>query len=560
MKAILGEYVEALKERDELDVLLPKLLSEMDINPISTIQKGVRQFGVDVPAVGIDPDDGKRKLFAFVIKRGDIGRGKDWTGETNSVKPSIEEAFELYFTKMVPEEHKHLDKKVVLVTSGLLKQELTVDWAALTERFKTQGQLSLWNSHELVSYLQRFMLNETIFSKKDGEKLRKALALAGDVDYQRAELHSLLYEKLGFTEEFSSTTKMTPQQARIGAVQANLFTRMFASRALDADNLKQALFASERNILWQQHRKLIEANGTTVKQLDKQCLEASNIYHEQAKAYTKFLKPYSSIRNGLSVCANFGSLFSVLLFEQIGILASIGLMQQASPDAQCSNEASATLDILQSLIENHTGCGSPRLDENVIDVDLALSFLIKMGREKVAEEWLASLTERLIGTFAAKQFFPVLSIDELLQKNTPPLSVPQGYSYISRILAHLAAWTVVLDRNDLYELFAISQQKAFFWVHVHSWHPETKDYDKFLAQPLNATGVIESRIDFPMDRDAYAKRRRANFSRPQFEIPPKISASQPYLLLACRHFRTMPPPLLLFCEQSSPVPSDFESN
>ncbi|RLF31810.1 MAG: hypothetical protein DRN08_07415, partial [Thermoplasmata archaeon] len=76
MKLIIREYLSLLKESNELDQLLPDLLLAMDIEPISRTQTGVRQYGVDVAAVGID-EDGKKTLFLFTIKQGDIGR-TDW--------------------------------------------------------------------------------------------------------------------------------------------------------------------------------------------------------------------------------------------------------------------------------------------------------------------------------------------------------------------------------------------------------------------------------------------------------------------------------------------------
>lgn len=60
MRFILSEYITLLKEDGELDTLITDLLVGMKITPISIPQRG-RQHGVDIAAVGIDPDDGKKK-------------------------------------------------------------------------------------------------------------------------------------------------------------------------------------------------------------------------------------------------------------------------------------------------------------------------------------------------------------------------------------------------------------------------------------------------------------------------------------------------------------------
>ncbi len=57
MKLILTDYIASLKEDRELDSLLQDLLREYDFEIIYGPQKGVRQYGVDIYAVGLDADD-----------------------------------------------------------------------------------------------------------------------------------------------------------------------------------------------------------------------------------------------------------------------------------------------------------------------------------------------------------------------------------------------------------------------------------------------------------------------------------------------------------------------
>ena len=51
-----------LKESGELDQLLADLLLCMEIEPISRAQVGVRQYGVDIAAVGPDPEDANNTI------------------------------------------------------------------------------------------------------------------------------------------------------------------------------------------------------------------------------------------------------------------------------------------------------------------------------------------------------------------------------------------------------------------------------------------------------------------------------------------------------------------
>jgi hypothetical protein len=81
MKLVFREYLASLRERRELDVVLPDLLSELGFNVISRPSVGTRQYGVDVAAVGRDTDPktgvSEEKLYLFSIKQGDLTRN-DW--------------------------------------------------------------------------------------------------------------------------------------------------------------------------------------------------------------------------------------------------------------------------------------------------------------------------------------------------------------------------------------------------------------------------------------------------------------------------------------------------
>ncbi|MEX2165257.1 MAG: hypothetical protein WD823_13590, partial [Sulfuricaulis sp.] len=128
MKLILAQYLRTLKERDEFDRLLPDLLLAMGYVPTSKPQTGIRQYGVDLAAVGL-AEDGVRELLLLVIKRGDIGRS-DWDSGPQSVRQSLNEVFDVYLKTHVEPGHESLRKRIVLATTGDLKQD--TQWAATT--------------------------------------------------------------------------------------------------------------------------------------------------------------------------------------------------------------------------------------------------------------------------------------------------------------------------------------------------------------------------------------------------------------------------------------------
>ncbi len=119
MKLIIKEYLSLLKESKELDTLLPDLLLSMGFETISLPQIGATQYGVDIAAIGKDID-GKKKLFIFTIKQGDIGRN-DWCENKQAVKQSLDQIRDVYFNFHIPTQYKNLPKVIVLCTGGYLK-------------------------------------------------------------------------------------------------------------------------------------------------------------------------------------------------------------------------------------------------------------------------------------------------------------------------------------------------------------------------------------------------------------------------------------------------------
>jgi hypothetical protein len=76
VKLIIKEYLSSLRERGELDAILPDLLSQMGLNVYSRPGRGTRQDGVDVGAVAASTEARKESIFSRssrAISRGPHG-------------------------------------------------------------------------------------------------------------------------------------------------------------------------------------------------------------------------------------------------------------------------------------------------------------------------------------------------------------------------------------------------------------------------------------------------------------------------------------------------------
>ena len=355
MRLILSQYLRTLKERDEFDRLLPDLLLAMDYVPVSKPQTGVRQYGVDLAAVGVSSEDGVQELLLLVIKRGDIGR-TDWDTGPQSVRQSLNEVFDVYLKTLVEPAHELLRKRIVLATTGDLKQDTQINWDGYTKEHSAHAVFSFWGGDQIAALIERYMLNEHIFNTEDRTHLRKSLALAGDLDYDLRDLHRLLHRQLGLMDRGELSAPSVRPTDLVKALRVvNLSAQVFSRWSEDEGNLKQALMATERAMLWSWHRIHLEQSN------DKECyytefLESWRGYNAVAHRYFGKLQDHLYVQDGLSGYCQEDAEFPLIVFEQIGLVASIGLCQAlVTADEETTQghfeNAVAIADALAALLE-----------------------------------------------------------------------------------------------------------------------------------------------------------------------------------------------------------------
>ena len=112
---------------------------------------------------------------------------------------------------------------------------------------------------------------------------------------------------------------------------------------------------------------------------------------------------------------------SLVAFEQIGMLASIGLthvLPVAGDDGDRvarHKNADTVADALASLISSNGICNSPCFDRHSQDIVLGMLLLVLTGRVDNAKKWLQTLIRNIDYAFKAKRYVPIGSdsIDDL---------------------------------------------------------------------------------------------------------------------------------------------------
>lgn len=157
----------------------------------------------------------------------------------------------------------------------------------------------------------------------------------------------------------------------------------------------------ERVLLWSWHRVRAFDGWDSDKDMTQALVAVWQGYLTFGRHYFEKLQAHCYVEDGLLGYASDSAELSLVAFEQIGMLASIGLthvLSVAGDDedlvAQHKN-ADAVADALASLIVCNGICNSPCLDRHSQDIVLGMLLLVLTGRTDIAKHWLQTLIRNI---------------------------------------------------------------------------------------------------------------------------------------------------------------------
>ena len=239
MKLIFMEYLASLKERGELDVIMPDLLSEIGFTVISRPAIGTKQYGVDVAAVGPDRD-GVETLHLLSIKPGDLRRS-DWDSGVQSLRTSLNQILDVYIPNHVPRRFTELPVVIVLCLGGDLHEDVGADVKGFMARNEKERRVKfdIWNGDHLAGLLLSGVLREKALPPTWKSDLRKSIAMVDEPDVS-------FEHYCRFTSGIADCCKAT-RPARLTAIRQiylALWTLYVWARA--AENIEGSYLCSER--------------------------------------------------------------------------------------------------------------------------------------------------------------------------------------------------------------------------------------------------------------------------------------------------------------------------
>lgn len=170
------------------------------------------------------------------------------------------------------------------------------------------------------------MQSPCIFHDDERRDLRRALALAGDVEYDQRDLHRLMLRTLGLTPEGVLEGSIKSKKDLLKALRVvNFAAHAFASWALRDGDGRQGLRAMERALLWSWHRVRVFCSWESDKDIAQALVSVWQGYLSVGKRYFEKIQGHCYAEDGLLGYASDSAELSLVAFEQIGMLASIGL-------------------------------------------------------------------------------------------------------------------------------------------------------------------------------------------------------------------------------------------
>ena len=418
MKLIFMQYLASLKERGELDVIMPDLLSEIGWTVISRPGVGTKQYGVDVAAVGIDGIE--KKLFLLSIKPGNLTRS-DWNSRDQSLRQSLDQIQDAYIPNHIPKRYRDLPVVIVICIGGEVRENIAEDVKGYTDQRQRNGiWFDVWNGDKLSDLLLSGILRENALPSDWRPIFRKAVALVDEPDASSSHFRV-------FVNSIADACKNT-RKVRLTAIRQiyiGLWTLFVWAR--DAKNTESAYLSCEYAVLagWALVKEHIEGRSKGARQLLESFHRLIGLYEIVTEDYiSSYIEPRSTVFHGLSAAIPSQASLDVNLrmFDLLGRVGMCGIWRwfvaerlkdigvQKDRDI-VRRDIRNTAQILMDMVRNNPILQTPIKDDHANDVNIACLFLNSVGCTGFVKEWVGQIALATQYAFQTDGLYPCVYRD-----------------------------------------------------------------------------------------------------------------------------------------------------
>lgn len=559
MRLVIKEYLASLKERGELDVVVPDLLSQMGLHVFSKPGRGTRQYGVDIAAVGRIEND-PEKVILLSLKPGNLRR-KDWDGGSEQdLRPSLTEILDVYIPTHLPPEYKSLPIDICICIGGDIEESVRLNITQYEDAKKTNSiKFVEWNGDVLSAKIEKYFLHENLLPEGTRPLLRKALALL-DEPQASFKHFARLVKRLSGSEYPNDNDVLTVLR------QMNICLRILFAWAGEEGNLESSYLAAELTLLhaWEITKKYSSIQTKIAGVILLTYLSILNTYQVITRGYLAKILPHSGKRHGLSTAVHSSNKLDInlKLFEVLGRLAIAGIWTRWNLEIRQNKNENQELyiteiDILSEhirlLIENNPVLLLPIKDDQAIDISMALLFLsYKEENKRLIIHWLSEVLERVIFAYQTHGLYPCIHRDYLAlldhpEKRDDPYRKEATAGSI--LYPMIGLWSALLNDDKLYRKVQSFKKESLSHCNFQFWYPG-ESTENHLYKNDEIHGANFSQVPIEQDVDSFLKAMSEECKHT--DIMKKLSCIDagvwPVLLVACRHYR-LPLPLDFALEQ-----------
>ena len=558
MKLIIRQYLASLKERGELDAILPDLLSELGLNVYSRPKRGTRQNGVDVAAVGKLKDDRANKVYLFSIKAGDLTRS-DWNNTPQALRPSLDEIRDTYLPNRLPLEHRDKEIVICMCLGGEIREEVNEQVEGYIRQFNCGFPVTfqVWNGDKLADFIQSSFLREELLLEESRSRLRKALALLDEPEASSRHFSALI-RSLGAVEDKEDKEQLTALR------QMNICLWILYAWARDVDNIESAYLAGEITLLygWNLTKAYAEKSTKIANTINQTFRSLLFTYFQISHDFlVKTVLPFVDRQHALSVAGR-GSCdldINLRMFDILGRLALDGLWTYCQLCSLLEKEDDIRENIpeklkyyataVKHLIFNNPALLLPIKDSQVIDISIAILLLMIEGdSENEIKSWLDEIMQRAIFSQQINGKYPctIESYEELLDHPQ------QGDNYLTEstcgsvLYPMIGLWVSLYGDEQIFDQVKTMKSDHLQHCNFQLWFPGDTS-EQHLYTNTERHGAALSDIEINQSLEAFADQIFGECEHsPQFK---ELSALKygvwPLILVACRRYR-LPVPIHFF--------------
>ena len=552
MKLIFREYLSSLRERGELDVIMPDLLSELGMNVLSRPGIGTRQYGVDVAAVGND-DAGMRTVYLLSIKPGNLGRS-DWNSGAQSLRASLDEILDVYIRNHIPKPYSNCPVVVVLCLGGDVSESVQQPVRGYIDNHTTDRiRFDTWNGDRLANMLLTGLLREKALPDTWHSDFRKCLAMV-DEPLVSFEHFCRLLDSVAKQCKPSRPARLTA----VRRIYIALWTLYAWSR--NGGNIESAYLCSERAALicWVLVKDHLSAKSKPARDLKASMERLLNLHQAIGSDYiANNVVPRASVLHGLasSVPSRESLDVNLRLFDVLGRIGLHGLWQLLSYDRLNEHqtdekdllrqELSKTAALIVDAITHNPILCTPVKDSQAIDIDIACHFLQRVQCDAFIQKWITNIARATTFAFRTNGPYPCMYDDyrDLLDHPQHTNEYRLDATAASILLPTLAAWAAFTHDADtmshLSEFASDDYRHSTLQLLYPGSDTEEHLYEGETLHGLNVNGfTIPSRCD---DMVSFI-RAEADATSAFHSLSPRSHGVWPLLFLASRHHRVPVPP------------------